>query len=107
MRQNNKRCCMNCGSLETIPENVICLKCRDCHKTDISSKFYPGEKCRNTYPTTCNGKYVATDDPPRRTCRHKKVRQLMKNPMEFNREGDLRTFVCPFFGFKKKEISNE
>ena len=36
----------------------------------------------------------------RRLCTNERVVALMENPVEFEIEGDLRIFVCPFFAFR-------
>lgn len=93
-RLHNKRCCINCKSLDTL-RTLVCDKCGDkIHNTRSNI----GDPCRHE---KCDGIRKSAGVPDRYLCNNERVVALMENPIEFDFDGDLRTFVCPFFGYSE------
>jgi hypothetical protein len=93
-RHHNRRCCQNCESLEETQPMLCCNECGDRTRLDIPHGFIGGSQCVNG-----DGKYQEIPGSIQRHCINSRMKKLMENPMEFDIEGDIRKFVCPFFAF--------
>ena len=108
-KHHNKRCCMNCIKLGTIRT----LRCDTCDKISVftikrGDPINREYECQTVDGTTlpCKGKYIESNVPNKSICLDAKVRELFENPMEFDIEGDVRIFVCPFFKFSDSVTNN-
>lgn len=110
-RHHNRRCCLNCQSLDTI-RTFVCDKCGLKVVETPTEKFKIGEACPGIKTgddksmNRCEGKLKLAGVPERRLCVNPKVVALMENPMEFDVDSDIRIFVCPFFGFRQEVTKN-
>lgn len=103
-RLHNKRCCMNCKFLATI-RNFTCEECGE--KIVLTRIKFDADVYRHTEDSKekafekCYGELKPSGVPDRYLCINEKVVALMENPMEFDFDGDIRTFHCPFFGYSE------
>lgn len=106
-RLHNKRCCINCKFLDAI-RTLVCDKCEAEIK---SSKHNIGDFCPTNVALSqipgasskCDGHLKSAGVPDRYLCINEKMVKLMENPIEFDFDGDLRTFVCPFMEFSEDD----
>lgn len=106
-RLHNKRCCLNCKFLATM-RTFVCEKCNEkvtLTKTDFTKYdgFVHTEDDKEKSHTICYGDLKPTGDPDRYLCINEKMVKLMENPIEFDYDGDLRTFVCPFMEYSEDD----